>query len=49
MGMVKTRSAAAPSSGQAAGSLAWLMGRETSNWRPHLPQRKSYLGILARW
>jgi len=38
-GMVKTRLLSAPSTGQKAGLVAWLMGRDTSNASPHLVQR----------
>jgi hypothetical protein len=44
-GAVKTRSAAVPSCGQLAGSVARDIGRDTSNARPHLGQRKSYVGM----
>jgi len=50
MGIVKDRRLSAPSTGQRAGSLAWDMGRETSNSRPHSLQRKSYraMTLLGR-
>jgi hypothetical protein len=38
-GMVKTRSALAPSAGHWASAPASLMGRETSNVAPHLSQQ----------
>jgi hypothetical protein len=38
-GIVKTRSAGAPSAGQAAGFAASLTGRETSNSSAHCVQR----------
>lgn len=41
MGIVKIRVLSAPSLGQSAGSVARLMGRETSNSRPHRVHRKS--------
>jgi hypothetical protein len=41
MGMVKQRWLSAPSTGQKAGSVAWAMGRDTSNSSPQRLQRKS--------
>jgi hypothetical protein len=41
MGIVKKRSLSAPSTGQNAGSLAWAIGRDTSNASPQRVQRKS--------
>jgi hypothetical protein len=42
MGMVKKRRLSAPSTGQWAGSVAWAIGRDTSNSSPQTVQRKSY-------
>jgi hypothetical protein len=42
--MMNTLSAGEPSSGQWAGSAAWLKGRDSSNRRPQWLQRKSYRG-----
>ena len=47
IGVLNTRSAVAPSWGQVAGSDARLNGRDTSNSRPQVGQRKSYRGIRA--
>ena len=41
MGAVKTRSDALPSDGHLASRPASLMGRDTSNWSPHVRQRKA--------
>ena len=41
----QTRSLGVESVGQSAGSLALLIGRETSNSRPQVGHLKSYSGI----
>jgi hypothetical protein len=45
IGAVNTRAASTPSTGQRAARPASLIGRETSNSRPHPPHRNAYRGM----